>query len=72
MENSELSSYCEKLIERSNFIYLTTLKENGEPETRAMMNLYNREQFPSLKIFCCFLLMSSISAPIPHPKRSSR
>ena len=54
MENSELSSYCEKLIERSNFIYLTTLKENGEPETRAMMNLYNREQFPSLKNILLF------------------
>ena len=49
MEPLELSAFCKKLIERSNFAYLTTLDQNGEPETRAMLNLYNREQHPSLK-----------------------
>ncbi len=54
MESKELPSFCKKLIERSNFIYLTTLKQNGEPEIRAMMNLYNRVQFPSLENVLAF------------------
>ena len=54
MESKEIPSFCKNLIERSNFIYLTTLKGKGEPEIRAMMNLYNREQFPALKSILLF------------------
>lgn len=49
MERSELDSFCSTIIQRSKFAYLTTVNEHGEPETRAMLNLYNREQYPSLQ-----------------------
>ena len=49
MEKSELFAFCKDVVERSKFAYLTTLKEDGVPETRAMLNLYNREQYPALK-----------------------
>lgn len=50
MEKSEeLLAFCTNVVERSKFAYLTTLKEDGVPETRAMLNLYNREQYPALK-----------------------
>jgi len=49
MENSELLAFCINVVEKSKFAYLTTINEQGEPETRAMLNLYNREQYPSLQ-----------------------
>jgi len=49
MERSDLDTFCSTVIQRSKFAYLTTISEQGEPETRAMLNLYNREQYPSLQ-----------------------
>ncbi len=49
MENSELLAFCINVVEKSKFAYLTTINEQEEPETRAMLNLYNRKQYPSLQ-----------------------
>lgn len=49
MDRSVLNPFCREIVERSKFAYLTTINEQGEPETRAMLNLYNREQYPSLQ-----------------------
>ncbi len=48
MEKSEILAFCKQVVEKSKFAYLTTINELGEPETRAMLNLYNREMYPAL------------------------
>jgi general stress protein 26 len=51
MSNTSFIAFGKKLIETSDAVYLTTMGENGFPETRAMLNLRNREQYPSLVTF---------------------
>jgi general stress protein 26 len=49
VEKSEILAFCKQVVEKSKFAYLTTINELGEPETRAMLNLYNREMYPALQ-----------------------
>lgn len=54
MEQVEIFSFCKRVVEGSKFAYLTTLNLQGEPETRAMLNLYNREMYPALRSVLSF------------------
>lgn len=49
MTDQEILAFCADVVTKSTFAYLTTINANSEPETRAMLNLYNREQYPSLE-----------------------
>ncbi|MGV8025146.1 MAG: pyridoxamine 5'-phosphate oxidase family protein [Anaerolineaceae bacterium] len=49
MEKSEILAFCTQVVEKSKFAYLTTINGLGEPETRAMLNLYNRERYSALQ-----------------------
>ena len=48
MEQNEIKQECIKLMETADVIYLSTIDEDGFPQTRAMVNLRNEEQFPNL------------------------
>ena len=49
MKDIEIIAFCTDVVTRSKFAYLTTVNEDNEPETRAMLNLYNREQYSKLE-----------------------
>ena len=44
----ELKQGCLKLMETADTAYLSTVDSDGFPQTRAMVNLRNKEQFPDL------------------------
>ena len=46
MEDNTINQACISLMEKAPAVYLTTLDETGYPQTRAMLNLRNREQYP--------------------------
>ena len=48
MEEKELKQECLKLMETADVTYLSTVDSNGFPQTRAMVNLRNKEQFSDL------------------------
>ena len=47
----EVKNQCLELIETSKAAYLTTVDSDGNPITRAMFNLRNKEQFPEFSDF---------------------
>ena len=49
MTDAEIVAFCIDVVTRSKFAYLTTVNRDNEPETRAMLNLYNRVQYPTLE-----------------------
>ncbi|MFX1513443.1 MAG: pyridoxamine 5'-phosphate oxidase family protein [Promethearchaeota archaeon] len=52
MNESEMKAFCIELMRKTLVGYLTTINEDGIPYTRALYNLRNKEQFPTLtKIF---------------------
>jgi len=52
MNKNEIKQFCIQLIEEAEVAYLITVDSNAVPYTRAMFNLRNVEQFPSLsKLF---------------------
>ena len=48
MEEKELKQECLKLMETADVTYLSTVDSKGFPQTRAMVNLRNKEQFSDL------------------------
>ncbi len=48
MNIDELKKINIELMENSKAVYLTTIDDKGFPCTRAMLNLRNKEQYPSL------------------------
>lgn len=48
MENEEMKELCLHLLETGWPAYLTTVDEQGFPQTRAMFNLRNNKRFPKL------------------------
>jgi general stress protein 26 len=42
---------CLDLMRRTAIVYVSTVNSEGFPETRAMFNLINEEQYPGLKAF---------------------
>ena len=54
MNDIEIIAFCTDVVTRSKFAYLTTVNKDNEPETRAMLNLYNREQYPTLEKLLLF------------------
>ncbi len=48
MEEKELKQECLNLTETAEAVYLSTIDENGFPQTRSMLNLRNTEQFANL------------------------
>ncbi len=48
MNEKELKQECLKLMETADVTYLSTVDSNGFPQTRAMVNLRNKEQFSDL------------------------
>ncbi len=51
MIDKELTGVLKKLIENQEWICLSTVNSDGEPETRAMINLGNPRLFPALQKF---------------------
>lgn len=52
MDEKEAKKLSLKLIETAEAAYFTTIDKNGFPQTRAMLNLRNKKQYPSLiKVF---------------------
>lgn len=48
MEEKELKQESLKLMEAADVAYLSTIDNDGFPQTRAMVNLRNKEQLPDL------------------------
>ena len=48
MEEKELKPECVKLMETADVAYLSTVDSDGFPQTRAMVNLRNKEQYSDL------------------------
>ena len=48
MNPTEKQKECIEMMERSSFVYLTTIDSKGFPSTRAMLNLRNKDQYPHL------------------------
>lgn len=48
MNDPEIRKACVDLIERAEVVFLTTIDGQGYPQTRAMLNLRNKKQFPKL------------------------
>ena len=48
MANQEIRKACVELIERAEVVFLTTIDSKGYPQTRALLNLRNKKQFPKL------------------------
>jgi general stress protein 26 len=48
MNEREARRFALELMESSDAVYLTTVDRDGFPQTRAMLNLRNRQQYPSL------------------------
>lgn len=48
MEEKDLKQECLNLMETAEAVYLSTIDENGFPQTRSMLNLRNTEQFANL------------------------
>ena len=52
MEEKEIKQMCLKLMETADAVYLSTIDENDFPQTRAMVNLRNKQQFQDIaKVF---------------------
>ncbi len=52
MENETvIKKACLELIGRADAAILTTVDDRGFPQTRAMLNLHNKKQYPSLISF---------------------
>ena len=51
MNRKRLIEVSKKLMETAGSVYLTTVSGHGIPFTRAMLNLKNRKQYPSLVKF---------------------
>ena len=48
MTEQEAKRFALRLMEVSEAVYLTTVDRDGVPQTRAMVNLRNKQQYPSL------------------------
>jgi general stress protein 26 len=48
MEEQEIKQKCLKLMETADAVYLSTIDENDFPQTRAMVNLRNKQQFQDI------------------------
>jgi general stress protein 26 len=51
MDIQQQKEYCRGVIRTSPACYLATVNEEGFPEIRAMLNLRNESQYPSLRDF---------------------
>ena len=49
MQKNECIEFCNHLMANSEAVYLTTIDSGGYPYTRAMLNLRNKNQYPSLE-----------------------
>ena len=49
MEEKQLKQECLKLMETAEATYLSTIDSNGYPQTRAMINLRNKQQFQDIE-----------------------
>ncbi len=51
MNEQSLKKVCTQLMQTTDLVYVSTVDENNCPQTRAMGNLWNLEQFGSLADF---------------------
>ncbi|MDR2425633.1 MAG: pyridoxamine 5'-phosphate oxidase family protein [Endomicrobium sp.] len=51
MDKSILFNKLRILSEQAEFVLLSTINEDDFPETRAMLNLRNKEMFPNLQVY---------------------
>ncbi|MHA1960880.1 MAG: pyridoxamine 5'-phosphate oxidase family protein [Candidatus Thorarchaeota archaeon] len=48
MSDNNLKEICLRMMEEAWPVFLTTVDPTGQPQTRAMFNLKNKERFPKL------------------------
>ncbi len=80
MEKEEIIQTSLELIESSRVAYLSTVDQNGLPQTRAVFNLKCKEMFPSLTPlfrgkhgnFVLYFTTSTFSEKIVHIKGNKR
>ena len=51
MSDKEAKEQMRDIMETSEAVYVTTIDENGFPQTRALLNLRNKKQYPKLVFF---------------------
>lgn len=51
MKEEIIRKACRHLMNIADLVYVSTVDENGFPQTRAMANLYNKDQFERLSVF---------------------
>jgi general stress protein 26 len=49
MEEKELKQKCLSLMQQAEAVYLSTVDSDGYPQTRAMVNLRNKQQYQDLE-----------------------
>ena len=80
MEEKDLKQECLNLMETAEAVYLSTIDENGFPQTRSMLNLRNTEQFANLvkmyeghkDDFLVFLTTGNASSKIQQIKANTK
>jgi general stress protein 26 len=48
MNEIDMKNACLELLESADTVYVTTIDEDGYPQTRCMFNLRNKKKFPKL------------------------
>jgi len=79
MSIKEVKQECLELIKKSKAAYLTTIDSNGNPITRAMLNLRNNEQFPEFSElfekqenkFLIYISTNTSSSKVTHIEKNT-
>jgi len=80
MNEKEAKRLSLELMESTEAVYLTTVDRDGFPQTRAMLNLRRKEQFPRLcqlfkkyqEDFLIFFTTNTSSAKVNHMKENPK
>lgn len=80
MNEQIIRQACGQLLQKADLVYVSTMDENGYPQTRAMANLRNLEQFYRLAgffdkqqdAFITYLTTNRISLKMEHIRKNPR
>jgi general stress protein 26 len=80
MDENEVRNTCIQVIQTAQVVYLTTIDKEGFPQTRALFNLNNKEQFPNLSFlfkdeeddFICYFSTNTSSSKMEHIKSNPK
>ncbi len=78
MDEKEIRKACLELLESADAAYVTTIDQEGYPQTRCMFNLRNRSKFPKLievfedhkDDFMILLTTNTLSEKVAHIKKN--